>query len=120
MLTSHRAEAPSASRSAARAGAAIVVSVATLMTSAYAGGIVNLNCVGGGKSFNCVAQWATAAGDPNIRSVPETLDEAEKAHASALDRKWLARCRPAIERDNYGVARYHYAAPGCEFGIGAD
>lgn len=117
MLTSHRAEASSASSSAAPAGVAIILSVITL-TSAYAGGIIDLNCVGGGKSLNCVAQWATAAGDPYIRAVPEALDEAEKAHASSLDRKWLARCRPTIERDGYGVARYQYSAPGCEFGIG--
>jgi hypothetical protein len=118
VLTSHRAEAHSASWSAAHVGAAIILSVITL-TSAYAGSVIDLNCVGGARSFNCVAQWATA-GDPYIRIVPDALDEAEKAHATALDRKWLARCRPVIERDSYGVARYHYSAPGCEFGIGAD
>lgn len=118
MLTSHRAETSSAAGSAAQVGAAIILSIITV-TSAHAGGIVDLNCVGGGRSFNCVAQWATP-GDPNIRVVPDALGEAEKTHATALDRKWLARCRPVIEHDGYGVARYHYSAPGCEFGIGAD
>ena len=48
------------------------------------------------------------------------LGEAEKARLATRDHKWLARCRPVIERDRYGVARYHYAAPGCEFGVGTD
>jgi len=118
VLTSYRVEAPSASSSATHIGAAIILLVINL-TSAHAGGVIDLNCVGGGKSFNCVAQWATA-GDPYIRVVPDTLGEAEKAHATAQDRKWLTRCRPVIEHDGYGVARYHYSAPGCEFGIGSD
>ena len=46
--------------------------------------------------------------------------EAEKARLATRDHKWLARCRPVIERDRYGVARYYYAAPGCEFGVGTD
>lgn len=119
MLTNHRAEAHSGSWSAAKIGAAIILSVLSV-TSAHAGGIINLNCVGGGKSVNCVAQWAMTAGDPNLRAVPETLSEADKTHASTLDRKWLAHCRPVIQRDSYGVARYQYSAPGCEFGASAD
>jgi hypothetical protein len=119
VLTSRRAETPSASPRAAHVAAAAILSVITF-TSAYAGGIINLNCVGGGKSLNCVAQWATAAGDPNIRAIPETLGDAEKAYATARDHQWLARCRPVIERDGYGVPRYRYSAQGCEFGVGTD
>ncbi len=118
MLTSRLAEAPSASWSAARVGAAIILSVMTL-TSAYAGSVIDLSCVGAAMNFNCVAQWATA-GDPYIRQVPEALGEAEKARVLARDHKWLARCRPVVERDSYGVGRYHYSAPGCEFGVGTD
>ncbi len=118
MLTSRPAEAPSASWSVAQVGAAIILSVMTL-TSAYAGGVADLSCVRGAKSFNCVGQWATA-GDPYVRQVPEALSEAEKAHVLARDRKWLTRCRPVVEHDSYGVARYHYSAPGCEFGVGTD
>jgi hypothetical protein len=99
-------------------GAVMMLSLAT-STAALAGNLADLSCVGGARSFNCVAQWGPA-GDPMIRTVPEAVSEAEKTHATAQDRKWLARCRPVVEHDRYGVARYRYAAPGCEFGIGAD
>jgi len=118
VLTNRPAERSSASWSLARIGAAMILSVVTL-TSAYAGSVINLSCVGGGRSFNCVAQVATA-GDPYIRAVPEALGEAQKAQIAARDRKWVARCHPVAERDTFGVARYHYSAPGCEFGLGAE
>jgi hypothetical protein len=118
VLTNRRAEASFASQSAASVSAAIVLALAAF-TSAYAGTVVDLSCVGPAKSFNCAAQWGTA-GDPYVRQVPEALGEADKARLAARDHKWLARCRPAIERDRYGVARYYYAAPGCEFGVGTD
>ncbi len=118
MLTNRAAEKASASWSVARVGAAIILSVIAL-TPAYAGGVADLSCVRGAKTFNCVARWATA-GDPYVRTVPEALGEAEKAQASAHDHKWLTRCRPVVERDNYGVARYQYSEPGCEYGLGAD
>ncbi len=118
MLTNSPAEKSSALRSVALAGIAMVLSVTT-MTSARAGGVAALSCVGGARSFNCAAQWGIA-GDPYVRGVPEILGEAEKAQAVARDRKWQAHCRPVVERDFFGVARYQYAAPGCEYGVGAD
>jgi hypothetical protein len=118
VLTSYPAEASTALRSAASVSAAIIPSVSTI-ASAYAGNVIDLSCVGGEKSFNCAAQWATA-GDPYVRQVPEVLGEAEQARLAARDHEWLARCRPVIERDRYGVARYHYSAAGCEFGVGTD
>ena len=42
---------------------------------------------------------------------PEDAREAENH-----ERLWRARCRPAIKQDRYGMNRYVYAAPGCEFG----
>src|SRR5271169_6329049 len=68
----------------------MVLSV-TAVTSAHAGGIGVLSCVGGARSFNCAAQWGIA-GDPYVRGVPEALGEAEKAQAVARDRKWQAHC----------------------------
>ena len=118
MLTNNPAGKSSALRSVAFAGVAMVLSV-TAVTSAHAGGIGVLSCVGGARSFNCAAQWGIA-GDPNVRGVPEALGEAEKAQAVARDRKWQAHCRPVVERDYFGVARYQYSAPGCEYGVGAD
>jgi hypothetical protein len=43
-----------------RGGVAIAVSAMTL-TSVYAGGVGNLNCVRGAGSVNCVGQWGPAA-----------------------------------------------------------
>jgi len=118
VLTSGPAEKSATSWSAAQIGAAIALSVLTL-SSAYAGTVVDLSCVGARSDFNCAAQWGTA-GDPFLRVVPEALGEAERAQIAERDRKWLARCHPVVEHDRYGVARYRYSAPGCEFGIGAD
>jgi hypothetical protein len=118
VLTNSRADKFSASRSAVLAGVAMVLSVITV-SSARAGGVGGLSCVGGARSFNCVAQWATA-GDPYVRTVPEALSEAERAQAAARDRKWQTRCHPVVEHDIYGVARYQYSAAGCEYGVGAD
>ncbi len=118
MFTSRPAEKSSGPWPAAPIGAAIVLSAITL-TSAHAGTAIDLSCVGARGGFNCAAQWVTG-GDPYLRTVPEALGEAEKAQIAARDRKWLARCHPVVERDSYGVARYRYSAPGCEFGIGAD
>jgi len=119
VFTSRFAETRRAARSAAPIGAVFAISITTI-TSAYAGSAADLSCLGAARSFNCAGQWAPAAGDPNIRTVPDAANEAERAQMAERDRKWSAHCRPAIERDRYGVARYHYAAPGCEFGIGED
>ena len=89
------------------------------LTSVYAGGVGTTSCIGGARGFNCVEQWGPA-GDPNVRAVPRPLGEEEKAQAAARERRWLAQCQPEIRRDPYGVARYIYAARGCEYGVGAD
>ncbi len=118
MLTSRPAEATSALWPAAQIGTAILLSVAT-WTSAGAGNIATENCVRTARSFNCVDNWGTSA-DPHVRMVPDAISEAEKTQMTERDHRWLARCRPIVQRDRYGVARYYYAAPGCEFGVGSD
>jgi hypothetical protein len=118
VLTNRPAEKTSASWSIAHVGAAIILSAITL-TSAYAGGVIGLSCVGGGMSLNCAAMYGTS-GDPYIRTVPQALGEADRVQAAARDHKWQARCHPVIERDSYGVARYQYSSPGCEYGLGAE
>ena len=119
MLTNRAAGRSSASWRLVRGGAAIVVSAITLTSSAYAGGVGTLNCIGGRGSVSCVGQWGSG-GDANVRGVPKPLGDEERAQAAARERRWLAKCEPVIERDRFGVARYHYAARGCEYGIGAD
>jgi hypothetical protein len=74
------------------------------------------SCFGGWWASQCITRWAPA-GDPYIRTVPQPTDPVEKARATERDQKWLARCRPVIAQDRYGVPRYHYAAPGCDLGV---
>jgi hypothetical protein len=99
--------------------AACVAVAATLSapvsSSAYADGVAVGGCVGSRYSITCVTRWG-AYGDPYVRLVPPQT-EAEKALSADRERKWQARCRPAVFQDAYGVARYEYAAPGCEFGV---
>jgi hypothetical protein len=118
VLTSRPAEAASALWPAAQIGAAIALSVVT-GTSAGAGNVAAESCLGTARSYHCVDQWATS-GDPYVRMVPDAVSEAEKAQMTERDHRWLARCRPLVQRDSYGVARYYYAVPGCEFGVGSD
>jgi len=101
-----------ASGSVATVGVAIILSVMT-WTSTYAGGVSETTCLDTWQDFNCVTRWGPP-GDPYVRLVPE------HGTNKARDRRWLARCRPVIEYDHYGVARYHYSVPGCEFGVDAD
>jgi len=46
----------------------------------------------------------------------DVLMDDEKRAAAERERLWVKHCDPQIDFDRYGVARYHYAAPGCEFG----
>jgi hypothetical protein len=104
--------------SAARYGAAATLSamvLALIWSAAYADGIVASGCLGSG-ALNCAVRWG-GAGDPYVRQVPPPIDEVEKQHAAERDKKWEQRCRPTITQDRYGVPRYQYAAPGCEFGV---
>jgi hypothetical protein len=119
VLTNHLTGALNPSRPLAPIGVAMILSAAVITTAA-AGGVGDVNCFGDApKSFKCAARWEMSPGDPYVRLVPEP-GEAQKAALKEHDRKWLAHCRPVVERDAFGVARYRYAAPGCEFGVGAD
>jgi hypothetical protein len=100
--------------------AATALAASATLTPAHAAGVGTMSCFGGrGGGFSCSGAWAVP-GDPYIRVVPQPLGEAEKSLAASRDRRWLIRCHPVIARDYYGVARYLYAAPGCEYGVGAD
>jgi hypothetical protein len=103
----------------ARVAAVAAVAVLSLNdfgpSTAHAGGLEVDSCVGSRYSITCVSRWG-GYGDPYIRLVaPET--EAEKTLQADRDRKWQERCRPVVHQDRYGVPRYEYAAPGCEFGV---
>lgn len=118
MLTSVGAKMLSRNWRFALFGAAMMLSV-TGADAAHAALVESTSCLDTWDAFSCVTLDARA-GNPFIRRVPQPSDEAELARAKARDKKWLARCRPVIAQDRYGVARYHYAEPGCEFGVGED
>jgi hypothetical protein len=115
VLTFSCTRVASASWSAACIGAAAVLSVMT-WNAAYADGLAVGGCVGTRGSLNCVVRWGEAS-DPYVRVVPQPIDQLEKDRAAERDHKWQDHCHPTIAQDYYGVPRYHYSAPGCEFGV---
>jgi hypothetical protein len=117
MLTRMFSAVPSVSRPLLGSVAALsLVGAAAAFGPVHAGGIRATTCVGSYGTFSCVTQWG-ASGDPYGRRPPSAQDDAE---AAERERQWVARCRPVIWQDRYGVGRYAYAAPGCEFGIFQD
>jgi hypothetical protein len=109
-------------RLASHAGAAFAlaasISIAAISTGpAQAQEIEGGGCVGSWNTLNCVTRWAPY-GDPYIRIVPPAADARAQALSKAREQRWVARCRPVIRQDRYGVFRYHYAMQGCGFGIG--
>jgi len=122
VLTSRRAGTILAAWAAAQLGAAVILAAAlsaASLTAADAADVFVGSCVGSYWSDNCASRWAPAV-DPYVRAIPEPIDAAEKAHREARDHKWLARCRPVVERDRLGIGYYRYSAPGCAFGVSED
>jgi hypothetical protein len=101
----------------------IVVAIAVqimpgALAPAHADGVL-LGCTRDFGAVSCGAVWGHG-GDPYIRTVPAPRTAKEQAQYDARDHKWVERCHPVIRQDHYGVARYYYAAPGCEFGVIGD
>jgi len=78
---------------------------------AQAGGAGAVSCVGSAGAISCAGRWEWT-GEGRRRQ----LTEQEEAESAERHRKWVARCRPVIKQDQFGVGRYFYAAPGCEYG----
>jgi hypothetical protein len=109
-------------RGARAIGGAFAVSVFTLfagIAAAAAQEVESFGCIGTHFSINCTRRIGPA-GDPFVRLVPQPADEAAAKRSLERERRWVDRCRPTIVPDQYGVARYTYALPGCEFGAGAN
>ena len=87
-------------------------------SSGYAGG--NSNQYGGGSnsgdsSDSCV-EIRRELTNPYVIRVQAPQSPEDLAEANEQDRLWQARCRPTLQQDMLGIDRYHYAAPGCEYG----
>jgi hypothetical protein len=96
--------------------AAAAVLAAVLSAAGPAAAEVSSACVYGFDYKFCSKQRGEAvSGLPRIIQVPAPAAD-RSGESAQRERKWLARCRPAIRHDEYGVGRYVYAARGCEFG----
>ena len=117
-----RAKSLWASWRAAFVGAAALVLSAVPLAYAdqlYVGGCVGAGGAGGRSragAFNCVLHIGPP-GDPYVRTVPQPQNEADKGRQAERDHRWGERCKPVVAQDRFGVPRYHYAAPGCDFGV---
>lgn len=93
-------------------------------TAALAGGVTTTDCIynhdggyrHGAGGVSCVQIWRDGLVNPYVIQVPQARSDEETARAAEHERLWKARCRPVIRQDQYGVPRYHYAAPGCDLG----
>jgi hypothetical protein len=97
-----------------------LLALSTMSAPAWSGpkdGVHTFNCYGsyfGQRS--CVAAFRSGFSNPHVINVPAPQSADEIAAAEERDRRWVARCRPVIVHDGYGMPRYNYAVPGCEFG----
>ena len=91
--------------------AAVAASLLLPAATAQADGVRATSCINSWRSMTCVTNWRKWYPEP-----PKPPTEQEIAESRERDRKWQARCQPIIQQDGFGVARYTYAAPGCEFG----
>ncbi len=111
-------------RRSAAAGLLALALVASSHSTANADWTITGSCVGGWGMGNCVVNRRDFPRDPHVRPVrgfdsrlvSEEAADREQRESIARDRKWLSFCKPEIVTDRYGVGRYRYARPGCEYG----
>jgi hypothetical protein len=101
-------------RDVVMASAALVLLAASLSVSPARAQTTSETCVMSYGMYSCV--WQSGGGVPGVISLNAARTERDAAESAERDRLWAARCRPQARVDQYGVRRYHYAAPGCEFG----
>jgi hypothetical protein len=79
-------------------------------------GVETTNCFGTRHAEACTTAFRTRRINPHIIAVPQPGSDDDRATAAARDQRWVERCRPVVRQDQFGVPRYHYSAPGCEYG----
>lgn len=78
--------------------------------------IYTTNCYGARNVMSCVHTRRRGPISPYVIPVAGPQTPEERAAAEERDRRWAERCRPVIRPDRYGMPRYSYDAPGCEYG----
>ena len=106
-------------RIASLAGLGTLASLMLTVTAlpAQADSVRATNCTFAGGSISCTTTRRRGVVNPHIIQVPQPTSEKDIQEQQRRDRQWEARCRPVIKPDQYGVGRYTYAQPGCEFGM---
>src|SRR5262245_48622710 len=89
----------------------LAVALSPVLSPAWADGVRSTNCVFIRGMLSCSTKWQRWESKE-----PAPPTEQELAEMRERERIWTARCKPVIQQDGYGVPRYTYAAPGCEFG----
>jgi hypothetical protein len=87
-------------------------------SSGYAGGNSHQSGSGssnGDSSDSCV-EIRRELTNPYVIHIQGPQTPQDVAEATEQDRLWQARCRPTVQQDMFGINRYAYAAPGCEYG----
>jgi hypothetical protein len=92
------------------AGLAAALTLAAMAPTAQADAVRSTSCVMIRGLLSCTTRWH------RVDTQPPQPTEQELAEARERERIWTARCRPEIVQDGFGVPRYTYAAPGCEYG----
>jgi hypothetical protein len=78
------------------------------------------SCIFSGGAVHCAKQYRYGdRGNNGIQSLKEP-DQQDMAESREREARWAARCKPQLRHDRYGVNRYVYAAPGCEYGKDRD
>ena len=96
------------------ASAALVLLTASFGAAPARAQATSKTCFMSEGMYSCV--WNSGGGVPGVIRLDTARSERDAAESAERDRLWAARCRPQARVDQYGVRRYRYAAPGCEFG----
>jgi hypothetical protein len=104
------------SRAAAAGLAAITATLIGLSSAQAWSGSGSEDCVFSRWGSSCTHSWRRGFVNPYVISVPQPHTEQEIADFNLRDRLWRTRCKPVVKQDIYGISRYSYSAPGCDYG----
>lgn len=88
-----------------------LIALSLAMAKAKAGDSMSLSCVGGGGAVSCTVTRGGFGPAHVIKVSPATDPDSERR-----DRQWWKLCSPKVVLDRFGVRRYAYTKPGCEYG----
>ena len=97
------------------APALVALSMLAMPTRSEANGVGTINCHRSFSGGGCVFTYRRGRFNPHLIHVPRVRSDDEDV-IKARDRRWEERCTPVIRQDRYGMPRYSYGAPGCEYG----